>query len=391
MRLAKRVQQLPPYLFAEISRKIAEKRAKGEEVISFGIGDPDVPTPPHVIERLRAAALKPANHRYPETEGLPEFRKSAANWFKKRFNVQLDPEKEICSLIGAKEGVGHAALCFIDPGDIALVPDPGYPVYSIGTMFAGGTPYYLPLKEENGFLLDLDAIPEDVARKAKVLWLNYPNNPTGAVATLDYLAKAVAWGKRYDVPVLHDAAYSEIAYDGYKSPSIMQVPGAKDIAMEFHSLSKTYNMTGWRLGFACGNRDMVNALYRVKTNLDSGVPQAVQEMGIEALNGSQQSIADTIAIYKRRRDKLIPELQHLGLRVTPPRASLYVWARVPEGYTSAGFATTLLDEKAIVATPGTGFGPAGEGFVRFSLTLSDENVDKALARLKGWKIPPAKK
>jgi LL-diaminopimelate aminotransferase len=388
MHFAKRVQQLPPYLFAEISKKIAEKRARGEEVISFGIGDPDVPTPPHAIERLRAAALKPANHRYPETEGLPEFRKAASDWLQRRFNVSMDPEKEIVSLIGAKEGIGHAALCFIDPGDVALVPDPGYPVYSIGTMFAGGTSYFLPLKEENGWLVDMDSIPASVAGKARCLWLNYPNNPTGAVATLDYFARAVAWGKRHDVPVLHDAAYSEVVYDNYKAPSIMQVPGAKDIAMEFHSLSKTYNMTGWRLGFACGNRALVNALYRVKTNLDSGVPQAVQEMGIEALTGSQQSVTDTCRIYQRRRDKIAPVLRELGLRFEMPRASLYLWARVPEGYTSAGFATAILEEKGIVVTPGTGFGPSGEGYVRLSMTTSDQNVDKAVAKLKGWKVPP---
>ncbi|MSQ11960.1 MAG: aminotransferase class I/II-fold pyridoxal phosphate-dependent enzyme [Dehalococcoidia bacterium] len=387
MRLAKRVEQLPPYLFVEIARKIAEKRAKGEEVISFGIGDPDIPTPAHVVERLRQAALKPANHRYPESDGLPEFRRAAAQWFQRRFGVTLDPDKEVVSLIGAKEGIGHAALCFIDPGDVALVPDPGYPVFGIGTMFAGGTSYLMPLREENGWLADLDAIPPEVARKAKVLWLNYPSNPTGAVATLDYYEKAVAFAKRYDLPLLHDAAYSEIAYDGFRPPSVLQVPGAKDVALEFHSLSKTFNMTGWRLGFAVGNPQLVNALFRVKSNLDSGVPQAIQEMGIEALNGSHLSLEETCRTYQRRRDKLVPALRRLGLRLESPRASLYLWARVPEGYTSAGFAAALLDQKNIVVTPGTGFGKQGEGYVRLSMTLSDENVDKALARLEGWKAP----
>ncbi|MSQ13920.1 MAG: aminotransferase class I/II-fold pyridoxal phosphate-dependent enzyme [Dehalococcoidia bacterium] len=388
MNFAKRVQQLPPYLFVQISQKIAEKRAKGEEVISFGIGDPDIPTPPHVVERLRQAALKSANHRYPESDGLPEFKRAAADWFQKRFGIALNADKEVVSLIGAKEGIGHAALCFIDPGDVALVPDPGYPVYSIGTMFAGGTSHWLPLREENGWLVDLDAIPSDVARSAKVLWLNYPNNPTGAVADLRYMEKAVAFGKRYNIPVLHDAAYSEVTFDGYKAPSIMQVPGAKDVAIEFHSLSKMYNMTGWRLGFAVGNPDMINALFRVKSNLDSGVPQAIQEMGIEALSGPQDAVANNCRIYQRRRDKLAPVLREIGLRFEMPRASLYLWARVPEGYTSAGFAATILDQKGIVVTPGNGFGPNGEGYVRLSMTTADENVDKAVQKLKGWKVPP---
>jgi len=390
MNFAKRVQQLPPYLFVQISQKIAEKRARGEEVISFGIGDPDIPTPPHVVERLRQAALKPVNHRYPESDGLPEFKRAAAEWFQKRFNVALNPDKEVVSLIGAKEGIGHAALCFIDPGDTALVPDPGYPVYSIGTIFAGGTSHWLPLKEENGWLADLDAIPSSVARSAKVLWLNYPNNPTGAVADLRYMEKAIAFGKRYNIPVLHDAAYSEVTYDGYRAPSILQVPGAKDVAVEFHSLSKMYNMTGWRLGFAVGNPDLVNALFRVKSNLDSGVPQAIQEMGIEALSGPQDAIQNNCRIYQRRRDKLAPVLREMGLRFEMPRASLYLWARVPEGYTSAGFAATILDQKGIVVTPGNGFGPNGEGYVRLSMTTADENVDRAVAKLKGWKAPPPK-
>lgn len=390
MNFAKRVQQLPPYLFVQISQKIAEKRAKGEEVISFGIGDPDIPTPPHVVERLRQAALKPVNHRYPESDGLPEFKRAAAEWFQKRFGVALNPDKEVVSLIGAKEGIGHAALCFIDPGDVALVPDPGYPVYSIGTMFAGGASHWLPLKEENGWLVDLDAIPSDVARSAKVLWLNYPNNPTGAVADLRYMEKAVAFGKRYGVPVLHDAAYSEVTFDGYKAPSIMQAPGAKDIAIEFHSLSKMYNMTGWRLGFAVGNPEMINALFRVKSNLDSGVPQAIQEMGIEALSGPQDAVANNCRIYQRRRDKLAPVLREIGLRFEMPRASLYLWARVPEGYTSASFTATILDQKGIVVTPGNGFGPNGEGYVRLSMTTADENVDKAVQKLKGWKAPAVK-
>ena len=276
---------MPPYLFVEISRKIAEKKAQGIEVISFGIGDPDIPTPPNVVERLRETALDAPNHRYPESDGLPEFRQATANWYQRRFGISLDSDKEVLSLIGAKEGIGHAALCFLDPGDVALVPDPGYPVYSVGTWFAGGECHWMPLLEENGWLPDLDAIPEDVARRAKLMWLNYPNNPTGAIAESDYFEKVVEFAARYDIAVLHDASYTEVAFDGYKPASFLQTPGAMDVGMEFHSLSKSYNMTGWRLGVAAGNAEMIDALMVVKSNLDSGVPQAIQYMGIEALEG----------------------------------------------------------------------------------------------------------
>jgi LL-diaminopimelate aminotransferase len=381
MRFADRIEKLPPYLFAQISKKVAAKKAEGIDVISFGIGDPDLPTPAHILDALADAARDPANHRYPETEGLPEFRQAVVNWYERRFGVALDAQKEVMSLIGSKEGIGHIALCFIDPGDVALVPDPAYPVYEIGTMFAGGSSHMLPLLEEHGFLPDLDAVPLDVASRAKVLWLNYPNNPTGAVADVAFFERVVHFAKRHDIAVLHDGPYSEVAYDGYRPASFLQAKGAMDVGVEFHSLSKSFNMTGWRIGMACGNPRIVDALMRVKSNLDSGAAQAVQRMAIAALEGPQDAIADHNAIYQRRRDRVVDALRQLGLRVTPPKASLYVWARVPDGMTSAGFAERLLDEAAVIVTPGNGYGPHGEGYVRLSLTLADERVDEGLRRI----------
>jgi LL-diaminopimelate aminotransferase len=388
MQLARRIEKLPPYLFVEISRKIAEKRAQGVDVISFGIGDPDMPTPPHVIDALVEAARDPASHRYPETEGLLDFRRAVAGWYERRFGLSLDPEREVLSLIGSKDGIGHVALCFIDPGDLALVPDPAYPVYVVGTLFAGGEPYYLPLREEDGFLPDLDAVPADVARRAKLLWLNYPNNPTGAVASLDFFERAVAFARRHGLAVCHDGPYSEVAFDGYRPVSFLQAPGAREVGVEFHSLSKTYNMTGWRIGMAVGNARMIDALMRVKSNLDSGVPQAIQRMAIAALEGPQDCIDEHNAVYQRRRDRLVEALRALGLTVQPPKASLYVWARVPQGYTSMEFATRLLDEAGVVVTPGVGYGAAGEGYVRLSLTIPDDRLEEGLRRLAGWSVDP---
>jgi len=351
LELAQRVQQLPPYLFAEISRKIAAKRAQGVDVISFGIGDPDLPTPPHVIEALQQAAETPANHRYPETEGLPELREAMAAWYQQRFGVTLDPTTEVLPLIGSKEGIGHVSLCFLNPGDIALVPDPGYPVYAAGTLFAGGEVYALPLHEERGFLPVLDQIPEEIARRAKVLWINYPNNPTGATATAAFFERVVDFARRYDIAVLHDLAYADVTFDGYDPPSFLQTPGAIEVGMEFNSLSKSYNMTGWRVGMAVGNAQMVDALMRVKSNLDSGIPQAIQAMAIAALTGPQDTIADHNRIYQRRRDRIVAVLRGLGLGVEAPKASLYVWARLPEGETSIEFAGRLLDDTGVVVTP----------------------------------------
>ena len=387
MRFSKRLDQLAPYPFVEISRIIAEKRAAGEDVVTFGIGDPDIPTPSHIVGRLVKASYKPANHRYPETDGLPELRRAIADWYEARFGIKLDPDGEVLPLIGAKEGIGHAALCFLDPGDIALVPDPAYPVYAVGTMFAGGESHRMPLLEENVWLPDLDAIPAEVARNAKVMWLNYPNNPTAAVATQEYYVKVIDFARKYDIAVLHDAAYSEVVYDGYKAPGFMELNGAREVGIEFHSLSKCFNMTGWRIAMAVGNADMIKALFQIKANLDSGIPQAIQEMAIEALSGSQAPIQENNAIYQRRRDKLVGALTSLGLRVTPPKACLYIWARVPEGYTSAGFAKLLLEDMTIVVTPGSSYGEYGEGYIRLSLTTPDDQVDKGVERLGSWKIP----
>ena len=387
MKFASRIEKVPPYLFVGISRKIAEKRAQGIDVISFGIGDPDIPTPDNVVEKLRETALDSPNHRYPETDGLPEFRQAVADWYQRRFGISVHPDKETLPLIGAKEGIGHAALCFIEPGDIALVPDPGYPVYSVGTWFAGGECHWMPLLEENGWMPDLYAIPDDVADKATVMWLNYPNNPTGAIADADYFAKVVEFAKAHDIAVMHDASYSEVAFDGYRPISFLETPGAIDVGVEFHSLSKSYNMTGWRLGMAVGNEDIISALMVIKSNLDSGVPNAIQYMGMEAMELSQDAIDERNAIYEHRRDRVVQTLRDIGLDAIPPKASLYVWTRIPEGFTSAEFTALLLDEADIVVTPGNGYGEYGEGYIRLSLTINDEDMEKGLARLSEWQIP----
>jgi len=383
--MAKRIENLPPYFYVEINKKIAEKRAKGEDIITFAIGDPDMPTPPHIIDRLCRAAQDPANHRYPETEGLPEFRQAIAGWYNQRFGVSLDANKEVLPLIGAKEGIAHIALCFIDPGDIALVPDPGYPVYSISTILAGGEPYYMPLLGENGFLPALNAIPDGVLKKARLLWLNYPNNPTGAVADIDFFKKAVKFAQQHELAICHDGPYTEVAFDGYQSASFMQADGAREVGVEFHSLSKSYNMTGWRVGMVVGNAEMIDALKRVKSNLDSGIPQAIQYAAIEALTGDQDCIQKHNAVYQRRRDLVIDVLNGIGLEAKSPKASLYVWAKVPQGYTSADFATDLLDKVGVVVTPGATYGKNGEGYVRLSLTISDASLVKGLSRLSEWR------
>ncbi|MCK4361884.1 MAG: LL-diaminopimelate aminotransferase [Dehalococcoidia bacterium] len=384
MRTARRIENLPPYLFVEISRKIAERRAQGEDVISLAVGDPDIPTPRHVIARLCQAAQDPQNHRYPESEGLPEFRHAISQWYERRFSVTLDPDREVLPLIGAKEGIGHIALCFIDPGDIALVPNPAYPVYSIGTMFAGGSSHYMPLTEDNDFLPDLDRIPGDIARKAKIMWINYPNNPTAAVAEPDFFERVVAFAKKYDIAVCHDGPYTEVAFDGYRPVSFLEATGAMEAGVEFHSLSKSYNMTGWRVGMMVGNAGIIDALRRVKSNLDSGIPQAIQHAAIEALTGPQDCVSEHNAIYQRRRDRLLQTLSQIGLNAKPPRASLYIWARVPDGYTSLEFATSLLEEAGVVVTPGTSYGKHGEGYIRLSLTIPDERLEEALTRLTAW-------
>ena len=390
MEFAKRLDTVPPYLFVEISRKIAAKKAQGINVISFGIGDPDIPTPSAIIEELRLTSLDSVNHRYPETDGLPEFRSAVSGWYKRRVNVDLDSDKEIIPLIGAKEGIGHAAFCFINPGDVALVPDPGYPVYSVGTWFAGGECHWMPLKEENGWLPDLGSIPGDILKRAKVMWLNYPNNPTGAVVDEDYFKEVIVFAKQHDIVILHDACYTEVAYDGYKPISFLQIPGAMDVGIEFHSLSKSYNMTGWRVGVAAGNKDMIDALMVVKSNLDSGIPNAVQYMGIEALKSTDQEIRNRNDIYQSRRDKVVTALKKIGLDVEPPKASLYVWAKIPSGYKSAEFAELILEETNVVVTAGNGYGPSGEGYIRLSLTIGEDDLNEGIKRLQGLKIPELK-
>jgi LL-diaminopimelate aminotransferase len=385
MKIARRIENLKPYLFVEINKKIAEKKAKGEEVVSFAIGDPDIPTPAHIINELCQAAHDPVNHRYPESEGLPELHQAIADWYKKRFNVVLDPANEVLPLIGSKEGIGHIAFCVIDPGDIALVPDPAYPVYVIGTQLAGGRPYYLALKESNGFLPNLNSIRDDILTKTRVLWISYPNNPTGAIADLDFFNRVAEFAKKHNILVCHDGPYTEVAFDGYQPPSFMQAEGAKEIGVEFHSLSKSYNMTGWRIGMVVGNARAVSALKTLKSNLDSGIPQAIQRMAIEAFNGPQDSIAEHNAIYQRRRDLICEVLSNIGLGVTVPKASLYVWAKVPEGYNSVDFTADLLDQVGVAVTPGVGYGRSGEGYVRVSLTIPDASLVKGLSRLSGWR------
>jgi LL-diaminopimelate aminotransferase len=385
MKIARRIQNLKPYLFVEINKKIAEKKARGEETISFAIGDPDIPTPPHVIEGLCRAARDPVNHRYPESEGLPELRQAIADWYKQRFKVTLDPATEVLPLIGSKEGIGHIAFCFIDPGDTALVPDPAYPVYAIGTELAGGRPYYMSLRPENGFLPNLQSLKDFVLEKTKILWLNYPNNPTGAVAGLDFFKTAVEFARQHDILVCHDGPYSEVAYDGYQPVSMMQVDGAKDVGIEFHSLSKTFNMTGWRIGMVVGNPDAIGALRTLKSNLDSGIPQAIQQMAVDALTGPQDCVAEHNTIYQRRRDLICEVLNKIGLEVTPPKASLYIWAKVPEGYNSVDLTADLLDQVGVAVTPGVGYGRSGEGYVRLSMTIPDASLVKGLSRLAGWR------
>ena len=384
MKFSRRMEKLKPYLFVEINKKIAEKKARGEEVISFAIGDPDLPTPSHIIEKLCQAAHDPANHRYPETAGLPELCRAIAGWYQRRFDVSLDPETEVLPLIGSKEGIGHIAFCFIDSGDIALVPDPAYPVYSISTTLAGGKTHYLALKAENNFLPVLDNISNAVLRKAKLLWINYPNNPTGAVAGLDFYDKVVEFARRYEIAICHDGPYSEVAFDGYLPVSFMQANGAKVIGVEFQSFSKIYNMTGWRIGMVVGNAKMVDALRRLKSNLDSGIPQAIQHAAIAALTGPQECIAEHNAIYQRRRDLVVEVLTKIGLKVTVPKASFYIWAKVPDGYTSVDLTADLLDQVGVAVTPGVGYGQNGEGYVRLSLTVPDEALQKGLIQISNW-------
>ena len=380
--VATRIKTLPPYLFAAIDKMKQEAIARGVDIINLGIGDPDLPTPIPIIESLANAAKNPKHHQYPSYEGMLSFRKAVAGWYKRRFNVTLDPANEVLTLIGSKEGIGHVHLAFVNPGDVVLVPSPGYPVYSVGTSFSGGISHIMPLTKGIGFLPDLGAIPKEVAKKAKLMWLNSPNNPTSVIMTKDYFKWVVDFAQEHQIIVCHDAAYSEIYYDGHRPTSFMEVEGAKDVGVEFHSLSKTYNMTGWRIGFAVGNKEVLAGLGKVKSNLDSGCFEAVQEAGITAL-GLDDSITDGLRKnYQARRDTLIPGLKSLGLEVDSPPAAFYVWVTVPKGYTSTSFTTHLLEKTGIVTTPGNGFGAPGEGYIRMTLCTSKERLAEAVGRIK---------
>jgi len=385
--LAARIKELPPYLFADIDKKKAELRKQGKDLIDLGIGDPDMPTPAHIVQAMQQAAAEPRYHRYPSYEGMQAFREAAVKWYETRFGVRdLDANKECCALIGSKEGIAQFPVAFVNPGDVVLVPDPGYPVYATWTRFVGGEVHYMPLRRENGFLPDLKAIPADVARRAKLMYLNYPNNPTAAVVTGDFFAKVVEFARRHGIIVCHDAMYSELRFDGYTPPSFLETPGAMEVGVEFHSLSKTYSMTGWRLGFCVGNARYLSGLGKVKTNVDSGVFQAVQEAGIAALTGPQDIPAQYRRVYQERRDVVVAGLKALGWDVDVPRAAFFVWAPVPKGLDSRTFASRLLDEVGCVITPGVGFGPSGEGFYRVALTIDAKRLAEAMERLKGLKL-----
>ena len=377
---ADRINSLPPYLFATIDRAKQEAIRKGVDVINLSIGDPDLPTPKHIVEAMRSSVENPERHRYPSYEGMLSFREAAANWYRKTMNVELDPEDEVLTLIGSKEGIAHIPLAFLNPGDISLVPDPAYPVYSIGSILADGRPFKMPLLDENDFLPELEAIPSDIAKKAKLLFINYPNNPTSATASLKFFEEVVDFANENEILVIHDNAYSEMTFNGYKAPSFLNVSGAKEVGIETHSLSKTYNMTGWRIGFAVGNRDIIAGLGKVKTNVDSGAFEAVQEAGIAALNGPQDCVSEMNNVYKERRDALIAGLKELGLEVRLPRATFYVWVHV--NGKSLDFTKALLEKAGIVTTPGVGFGEYGEGYVRFALTQPAARIKEAVDRMR---------
>ncbi len=380
---AQRIKQLPRYLFAEIDRLIREKTAQGVDVIRLGIGDPDRPTPAYIIERMAAETGRPENHHYPPNEGLTEFKEAAAAYYRERFGVVLDPEREVLPLIGSKEGIANISFCFVDPGDLNLVPDPGYPVYSIGTCFAGGEVYRMPLTAANGYLPRLDQVPAEAAARAKLIFLNYPNNPTGAVASLEFFQEAVAFARRHRVLICHDAAYSELVFDGGRPLSLLEAEGAKEVGIEFSSLSKSFNMTGWRIGFAAGSAAALEVLGRFKTNVDSGLFKAIQYAGAEALNNRQRDsfIASLQELYRERRDIVVGALRCLGWPIDPPRGSFYIWAPVPKGYTAQEFTALLLEQAGVAVTPGRGFGEYGEGFFRIALTVESGRLREAMDRI----------
>ncbi len=382
MRTADRIANLPPYLFAEIDKKKQAKQAQGIDVISLGIGDPDQPTPDHIVDAMAKAIRNPANHRYPSYYGSKRYREACAEWMKRRFDVQLDPEDEIVALIGSKEGIAHIFLAFVDPGDYTLVPGCGYPVYNTGGILAGGKSHFMPMTEENDFLADFESTPPEVLEKAKMMFISYPNNPTSAIATPEYFDRAIAFAKEHDLLVIHDNAYSEIGFDGYEPPGFLQRPGAKDVGIELFSCSKSYNMTGWRVAFAAGNPTAIKALGTVKSNIDSGVFTAIQDAAIEAMLGPQEVTREISALYQRRRDLVIDALSKIGISARKPKGTIYVWARVPEGYDSAGFATKILEEANVIVAPGNAYGPSGEGYIRISLATPDDRLVEAIERIK---------
>lgn len=381
MRSARRIAALPPYLFAELDKAVSRAKARGVDVISFGIGDPDRPTPAHIVEAGRQAMADPATHQYPSYFGMPEFREAVAGYYRRRFGVTLNPATEVLPLIGSKEGIAHLATAFIDPGDSLLIQDPGYPVYKTAALLAGGVPVPLPLSPEQGFVPDLDRVSDEDAGASRVMWINYPSNPTAAVCDAGFMEQAVAFSARHDLLLAHDAAYVELTYDGFVAPSVLQAPGAREVAIEFGSLSKTYNMTGWRVGWVVGAAAAIEAIGRVKTNIDSGIFNALQRAGIAALEGPQDCIEENIAVYTRRRDVVVGALNSAGMKVDAPKGAIYVWVAVPPGQTSAGFCQFLLDEVGVVIAPGSGYGSHGEGYVRFSLTLQDDRLDEGMDRV----------
>ncbi len=382
MKVSERLEKIPPYLFAEIDRKIAEAKAKGLDIISLGIGDPDKPTLKPIVDEMHKAIDNPKNHDYPPYNGTEKFRKSACNWMKKRFGVELDPDTEMLANIGSKEAIAHVFFAFVDKGDYTLVPDPGYPVYHNATIFAGGTPYEMPLTEGNGYLPDFDKIPEDIAMKSKIMFLNYPNNPTGAVANLDFFKKAVDFCKKYDILLCSDMAYSEMTYDGYKAPSVLQVEGAKDVAIEFYSHSKSYNMTGWRVGFVCGNAQAIKALGTIKNNIDSGTFKAIQDAASVAFDVDEKYINELNNMYQQRRDAAEEGFRELGWDIKPSKATFYLWLPVPKGMTSEEFVTLMLEKANVVVPPGNGYGKYGEGYFRVALTKDVDTIKECIRRMK---------
>jgi LL-diaminopimelate aminotransferase len=380
--LAGRLRNLPPYLFERIDKMKQDALGKGVDLIDLSIGDPDMPTPEHIVEAMKTAVEKPENHRYPSSSGTLAFREAVAGWYKKRSGVTLDPASEVISLMGSKDGVGHMPFAFVEPGDVVLVPAPGYPVYAIGTLFAGGESYFMPLTVENGFLPDFTCIPDEILKRAKIMWLNYPNNPTAAVANRRFFEGAIELAVKYDIIVCHDAAYSEMYFGNEKPVSFLDVEGARDVGAEIHSLSKTYNMTGWRVGFAAGNKDVIAGLAKIKGNLDSGVFQAVQEASIVALETDDKVLDALRETYRSRRDALYEGLKSVGIEADKPEATFYLWAKVPGGFDSAGFTGHLLERAGILVTPGNGFGEPGEGYIRFALTVGVSRIQEAVERIK---------